>query len=233
MNPDQRSTRPPSIPEKNHTIPAITAPIPTSHAISTGSVRRMRCLMHSATIPTRVDINVAKRIGRKISVGLAAPAWARYIIMLIGIKQSPDALRIRNIIMASVAVSFSLLRVCNSCMALSPSGVAALSRPSILAETFMKIDPIAGCPLGTPGNSRQKSGEIIFPKKPITPAFSPIFIKPSHSERIPVSPRAISNAVAADEKEADITDDHTEKSPRTNVRNNATQNAAMKKAIQM
>jgi hypothetical protein len=39
--------------------------------------------------------------------------------------------------------------------------------------------------------------------------------------------------VAADEKEADIIDDHTEKSPRTNVRNNATQNAAMKKAIQM
>ncbi len=71
----------------------------------------MRCLRHSAMMPTSVDTNVAISIGRKTSVGLAAPAWARYIIMDIGMKQSPDALSIRNIIIASVAVSFLSLRV--------------------------------------------------------------------------------------------------------------------------
>ncbi len=47
-------------------------------------------------------------------------------------------------IIASVAVSFFPFSSCNSVMAFSPSGVAALSSPSMLADTFMNIDPMAG-----------------------------------------------------------------------------------------
>ena len=72
------------------------------------------------------------------------PPRPAYIMIEIGMKHSPEALRIKNIIMASVAVSLRGLRVWSSCMALRPSGVAALSRPSMLAETFMNTDPIAG-----------------------------------------------------------------------------------------
>lgn len=192
--------------------------MPPSHISSTGSSSRMRCFRQRATIPTSVEMNVAIRIGRKTSVGLAAPAWARYIIIEMGMKHSPDALSIRNIIIASVAVSFSLLSVCSSCMAFSPKGVAALSRPSMLADTFMKMDPMAGCPFGTPGNRRQNNGDISRPKKPITPARSPIFIRPSHNDRMPVRPREISNAVAAELKDEPIISPHIPTSPQNTDR---------------
>ena len=47
----------------------------------------------------------------------------------------------RNIAIAFVAVSLWGFKVCSSCIALSPIGVAALSRPKILAEIFMSIAP--------------------------------------------------------------------------------------------
>ncbi len=169
----------------------------------------MRCLRQRAMMPTMVAINVAKRMGIKTSVGLAAPACTRYIMMLIGIKQRPEALSTKNIIIASVAVSLSLLSVCSSCIALRPIGVAALSRPSILADTFIKIEPMAGWPFGTPGKRRQNSGDINRPKKPITPPRSPIFINPIQRESTPVNPNAISKAVEAEEKEAVMISDHT------------------------
>ena len=109
-NPEYNSTCSFGREEKNHTMPPIIAPIPNSHDTSTLSNSFILCLIHNATMPTRVDINVARSIGKKTSVGLAAPACARYIIMLIGIKQRPDALSTRNIIIASVAVSFLVLR---------------------------------------------------------------------------------------------------------------------------
>ena len=112
-------------------------------------------------------------------------------------------------------------------------GVAALSSPSILAETFMKIDPMAGCPLGTPGKRRVKSGEIRRPKKPITPARSPIFISPSQSERMPVRPSEISKPVAAELNEADMTDDHTDTSPITSDWKRAKTKVTRKNAIQI
>lgn len=173
----------------------------------------MRCFMHSAVRPTIVATDVAMRIGMKISVGLDAPPCARYIIMLIGIRHKPDELSTRNMIIASVAVSFRLLSDCISCMARSPIGVAALSRPSMLAEIFMKMAPIAGCPFGIPGKSREKNGLISLPKNSITPARSPIFIIPSHKVSTPVSPREISNAKAAWEKELFMMSLHTARSP--------------------
>ncbi len=93
-----------------------------------------------------------------------------------------------------------------------------MSSPSMLADTFMNIEPIAGCPLGTPGNRRQNSGEMSLPKKPITPARSPIFIRPSHSDRMPVRPREISNAVAAEVNDEPIMSLHMPASPQNTDR---------------
>ncbi len=57
---------------------------------------------------------------------------------------SPDVFSTRNMIWAFEAVSGSGFSSCSSCIALSPSGVAALSRPSMLAAKFMMMEPWAG-----------------------------------------------------------------------------------------
>ena len=41
-------------------------------------------------MPARVEKKVASRMGTNTSVGCAAPIWARYTMMLIGISVSPD-----------------------------------------------------------------------------------------------------------------------------------------------
>jgi hypothetical protein len=64
--------------------------------------------------------------------------------MLIGIMVSPDVLRTINIIMGLLAVSFSGFNSCISFMAFKPMGVAALSSPSMFAEIFINMLPIAG-----------------------------------------------------------------------------------------
>ena len=174
---------------------------------------------------------VAIRIGTKTSVGFAAPPWARYIMMLTGTRQSPELLSTRNMIIASVAVSLLGLSVCISCMARSPIGVAALSRPSMLADMFMKMAPIAGCPLGMPGKSREKKGLIRRPKNSITPPLSPTFIMPIHKVSTPVNPSETSKANAAWSNDAFMTSLHTCRSPSTRVRPRAIRNATAKKAI--
>ena len=83
-------------------------------------------------------------------------------------------------------------------MALRPSGVAALSRPSMLAAMFMKIEPVAGWPLGMSGNSLVNTGLSTLARAFTTPPRSPIFITPSHSDSTPVSPSEISKAVLAE-----------------------------------
>ena len=79
--------------------------------------------------------------GRKMSAGLAAPSWARYAMMVVGMMVSPLAPRTTNIIIALEALERSGLSVCSSPMALSPIGVAALSSPSMLAAKFMNMVP--------------------------------------------------------------------------------------------
>ena len=61
-----------------------------------------------------------------------------------GMMVSPLVLSTRNMIMGLVAVSFFVFSSCSCSMAFSPSGVAALSRPSMLAAMFMKMLPVAG-----------------------------------------------------------------------------------------
>ena len=127
---------------------------------------------------------------------------------------SPLVFSTRNMIMGSEAVAFSLsasgslspfsffncsifsLFTVSSCsMAFSPSGVAALSRPSMLAAMFMKMLPVTGCPLGMSGNRRTKTGLSSRDSALTRPPCSPIFMMPSQSESTPVSPSDISKAV--------------------------------------
>ena len=206
--------------------------MPKPNAKSTLSIL-MRCLMHSASTPASVAMVVAMRIGTNTSVGFAAPHCARYIITPIGIRHNPEELRIRNMSIASVAVSFSVLIDCNSCIAFKPSGVAALSSPSMLADTFMNIAPRAGWFFGTDGNRRVNSGPMSLPKNAMIPPRSPIFIKPIHSERMPVSPIEISNACADELNAAFIMSLHIDRFPLIAVSTNATTNVMRKKATQM
>ncbi len=81
--------------------------------------------------------------------------------MEMGISVRPDVLSTRNMIIAFEAVTFSssasvfsplafnssifpFFNSCNCSIAFRPSGVAALSRPSMLAAMFMKMEPVTG-----------------------------------------------------------------------------------------
>ena len=77
-------------------------------------------------------------------VGFTEPIIARSAMMEIGMMVRPEAFSTRNMICASEAVSLSGLISCSSLMAFSPSGVAALSSPRMLALKFMMIEPVAG-----------------------------------------------------------------------------------------
>ena len=148
-------------------------------------------------MPAMVLKNVERRIGRNTSLGFAAPIWARYVMMLTGMSVRPLAFSTRNIIcelLATVLSSFGF-NSCNCFIACRPIGVAALSSPSMFALMFMSIVPTTGWFFGISGKSLLNSGETIFARICTAPAFSPIFMMPSQSERMPVRPMAISNAV--------------------------------------
>ena len=184
-------------------------------------------------MPASVEKNVARRMGTKMSVGCAAPICARYTMILTGIKVSPDVLSTRNIIIGLVAVSFFGFSSCSCSIAFSPSGVAALSSPSMLAATFMKMLPVTGWPFGMSGNRRVNTGDSTRATTFMTPPFSPIFIMPSHSESTPVSPSDISNAVFDVSNVEFIMAGNTSVSPINTSRTVAMTNAMRKKAIQM
>ena len=57
------------------------------------------------TIPASVEKNVASRMGIKISVGWAAPIWARYTMIEMGISVRPEVFSTRNMIIGFVAVT--------------------------------------------------------------------------------------------------------------------------------
>ena len=100
----------------------------------------------------------AATAGRNTSDGFAAPNCARYIMMVIGIKVSPEALMHKNITMELLADSLFGFNSCNCCMAFNPIGVAALSSPSKFADRFMKIEPVTGWSLGISGKSLLNTG---------------------------------------------------------------------------
>ena len=180
-------------------------------------------------MPASVEQNVASRMGMKTSVGCAAPACARYTMMLTGMMVRPDVLMTRNIIIGLVAVSFFGLSCCRPSMAFRPRGVAALSSPSMLAAMFMKMLPTTGWPLGTSGKSFVKTGLSQRASTSTTPPRSPIFITPSHNESTPVRPREISKAVRAVSNVEFIMAGKTSTSPKNSSFTAAMANATRKK----
>ena len=136
-------------------------------------------------------------------------------------------------IIGFVAVSFFVFSCCSCSIAFSPSGVAALSSPSMFAAIFMNMEPVTGCPFGMSGKSLQKTGDSSLAKAFTMPPFSPIFIMPSHRDSTPVSPREISKAVFDDSKVEFIIAGKTSKSPIITSLTNAMIKAMTKKAIQI
>ena len=112
-----------------------------------------------------------------------------------GMMVSPEVLSVRNIIIELLAVSFFVFMLCSSCIAFSPTGVAALSSPSMFADTFMNMEPSAGWFLGISGNSLVSTGLRNLASLFTSPLSSPIFRIPIHKVRVPVSPSVISKAV--------------------------------------
>ena len=195
--------------------------------------RLMRWLMLTAVMPTTVDTVVVSSVGMKMSVGCAAPICARYIMMLTGIRIRPEVLMTRNMIIGLVAVSLRGFSSWSSFIAFSPKGVAALSSPSMLADRFMKMEPMAGCPLGMSGKRRQKTGLSQRDRASIMPLFSPIFMMPSQSESSPVSPREISKAFLDEANVAFTSSVKMPVSPPSSSLPAATTKAMTKKATQM
>ena len=195
--------------------------------------RLMRWLMLTVRIPTAVETAVLSSVGMKMSVGCAAPICARYIMMLTGIRISPDVLMTRNMIIGLVAVSFFGFSSCSSFIAFSPSGVAALSSPSMLADRFMKMEPMAGCPLGMSGKRRQNTGLSQRDKALIIPLLSPIFMMPIQRDSSPVSPKEISKAFFDEENVEFTSSVKIPVSPRKSNLPNATTKAMTKNATQI
>src|SRR5207253_8350509 len=90
--------------------------------------------------------------------GLLDLLAARMAMAVTGISCTELVLMARNVHIALVAVPGRGLSDSRSFMARSPSGVAALPSPSMLAAMFISIEPIAGCSAGTSGNSRRMIG---------------------------------------------------------------------------
>jgi len=135
----------------------------------------------------------------------------------------------KNKICALVATVFSGFKLCKSCIALKPSGVAALSKPKIFAVKFIVILPKAGWPLGTSGIKRRSKGSNTKAIALTTPAFSPTCINPIHRESTPIRPREISAASLALANNAATEADRTSMCPLNSCTAIAS-NAVIKKA---
>mgnify|MGYP006137027463 CR=1 FL=1 len=127
-----------------------------------------------------------------MSDGSFAPRIARCAMIASGMSVNPEVCSTRNMIWALLASSLFGFRLCRLSIAFRPKGVAALSRPSRLAEKFITMWPVAGWSFGTSGKMREKNGEITFANQAMAPAFSPMFMMPSHSVITPASGRAMS-----------------------------------------
>ena len=112
-------------------------------------------------------------------------------------------------------------------------GVAALSSPNMLAAMFMKMAPVAGCPLGMSGNRRTNNGLSQRANTDTTPPRSPMRMMPSQSANTPVSPNEISKAVLAEAKVDSTMAGNTAVSPQKTSFAKAMRKATTKKAIQM
>ena len=95
-------------------------------------------------IATLAAHKVARSAVPTIAVGLVDPDAARIAIAVAGINCTELVLIARKVHIAFVATPGRGLSASKSRIARRPSGVAALPRPSMLADIFINIEPIAG-----------------------------------------------------------------------------------------
>ena len=108
----------------------------------------------------------------------------------VGSRVTLEVLIARNSAMALVAVPLCGLSLSSSCMARMPNGVAALPRPSTLAEMLRIMAPMAGCSAGTSGNRRTMSGRTTRAMMTRSPPASATFMSPRKSAITPTRPMA-------------------------------------------
>ena len=141
---------------------------------------------------------LANQVVKKMPAGSSEPRETRSAIIPDGKIASADVLIARNIAIAFVAVPGRLLSLSSSCIALMPNGVAAFTSPSMLADMFMTMAPMAGLPLGMLGNRNRMRGLTARAIESIAPASSTTFISPRKNVIEPTSPMASSTALLAD-----------------------------------
>ncbi len=96
------------------------------------------------TMATVVEQMVANSVVGRMPAGSTDPAAARSAMIPVGSRVTLEVLMARNRAMALVAVPLSGFSLSSSCMARMPNGVAALPRPSTLADMLRIIAPMAG-----------------------------------------------------------------------------------------
>ena len=96
--------------------------------------------------------------GTTMEDGERAPCTARMLIAVVGTNCRLAVFTARKVTIELLATVGRGLSFCKRAIARRPSGVAALLRPSIFADMFNTIAPIAGCSGGTSGNSRRITG---------------------------------------------------------------------------
>ena len=159
---------------------------------------------------------------------------ARWAMMASGITVSPEVWMTRNMIWALLASSLRGFSVCKLSIAFRPKGVAALSRPRMLAKKFITMWPLAGWSRGTSGKMREKKGAMMRANKLMAPAFSPTFMMPSHRVMTPASGRAMSiTAILAEEKVPSMMRLKISVSPRNSHCASAATKPTRKKPVQM
>src|SRR5437016_3725186 len=119
-------------------------------------------------IATLAAQSVASSAVPTMAVGRVDPDAARIAIAVAGINCTELVLIARKVHIAFVATPGRGLSVSRSRIARKPSGVAALPRPSIFADMFTTIEPIARSSPATPRNSRHTHGPKPRPA-PLTP----------------------------------------------------------------
>ena len=133
-------------------------------------------------------------------MGAAEPACCRSTAQVVGMSWREAVFIATKVTMALLALSLWGFNFCSSRMAARPKGVAALPRPSRLAERFMQMACIAGLPCGTVGNSHRVRGCSSRANASVRRQRRAISIRPLHRHSMPV--RAMTRLTASPQPES-------------------------------
>lgn len=132
--------------------------------------------------------------------GGGEPACCRSTAQVVGMSWREAVFIATKVTMALLALSLWGFNFCSSRMAARPRGVAALPRPSRLAERFMEMACMAGLPCGTVGNSHRVRGRSSRANASVRRQRRAISIRPLHRHSIPV--RAMARLTASPQPES-------------------------------